>query len=155
MFVRVLLVGLALAAPAFGEILSGAARVVDGDTLRLAGERVRLIGIDAPEMRQRCRLNGKDWKCGVAARDALVAFIGASTVRCEPNGRDRYRRVLAVCFVGGVDMARWMVRRGLALAYRRYSMKYVPAEDEARRARRGLWAGEFESPWVWRAMRRR
>ena len=143
-----------LAWPAGAEVISGQARVVDGDTLAITGQRVRLDGIDAPETRQTCRRNGRRWACGKAATRAMRRLIGRNPVRCEVSVRDRYGRAIAACFAAGRDLQQELVRQGLALAYRRYSTRYVPDEDAARAERAGLWSGEFEEPWNWRRQRR-
>lgn len=141
--------------PAHAETLSGNARVVDGDTLAVAGERIRLDGIDAPETSQPCTRNGRRWACGRAATRAMRRLIGRNHVRCEVSGRDRYGRAIATCFAAGRDLQQQLVRQGLALAYRKYSTRYVPDEDAARAEGRGLWAGEFVEPWRWRRQQRR
>ena len=99
---------------ASAEDLVGRASVVDGDTLEIRGEKIRLHGIDAPEASQRCtRPNGKEWRCGQQAANALSEMIGQRNVRCEGNKRDRWRRLIAVCFLGKQDLNAWLVRRGL------------------------------------------
>jgi endonuclease YncB( thermonuclease family) len=85
---------------------------------------------------------------------ALADRIGERTVRCQERDRDRYGRTVAVCYVAGEDVDRWMVEQGWAVAFRKYSLDYVDAENDAREARRGIWQGEFEMPWDWRAARR-
>ena len=125
----------------------GQASVVDGDTIEIHGERVRLFGIDAPESAQLCTASGREYRCGQQAAFALADRIGQNTVRCEPHDRDRYGRTVAVCYVGGEDLDAWMVRQGWALAYRKYSSAYVGDEDDARNAHRGSRQGEFQVPW--------
>lgn len=132
----------------------GHARVIDGDTLIVNGQRIRLEGIDAPEMRQVCQWKGKGFTCGRWSARMLRAMIDHRKVRCREEGRDRYRRVLATCWVAQYNLNYHMVRRGAALAYRRYSTAYVPAEDIARQERAGLWQMKFIPPWEWRAQRR-
>ena len=134
------------------EIRDSAPRIVDADTLEIAGQRVRLQGIDAPEAAQSCRqATGQRYRCGDRATAALRARIGREAVRCTIEGRDRYNRALSTCYTAdGTDLNAWLVRHGHALAYRRYSTKYVPEEDQARTARAGLWAAEFVPPWAWR-----
>ena len=131
--------------------LVGAARVLDADTLEIRGHRVRLDGIDAPEKRQVCRCNGRRYQCGVAATQALRRRIGGQAVNCAVSGQDRYSRLLAVCQVAdGTDLNGWVVEQGWALAYRRFSTRYVAHEERAEAAQAGLWAGEFVPPWEWR-----
>ena len=144
-----LLASAAVAADA--DIVGGPTRVVDGDTLIVAGQRVRLLGIDAPERKQSCRRAGMRYQCGTEATQALRRLIGRGTVICTIHGTDRYGRALGVCQdANGIDLNGWLVQQGWALAYRRYSTTYVPQEDQAKAARAGIWAGEFVPPWAWR-----
>ena len=140
------LVFVATAVPA----ISGVPTVTDGDTLRLGAERIRLHGIDAPESAQSCRTGGKTWACGAAATRALRERIGRRLVECSERDRDRYGRIVAVCRVAGADVNAWMVSQGWAVAYRQYSADYVSHETAAKRARRGLWRGQFVVPSRWR-----
>jgi endonuclease YncB( thermonuclease family) len=134
----------------------GQARVIDGDSLEIDGARIRLIGIDAPELGQSCRgADGVVFACGQAARDALQGFIAAQPVSCREIRADRYRRALARCSVGGADLAAWMVSRGWAAAYAgRDGDAWRATEDTARQTRAGLWAGGFERPEEWRRAQR-
>ncbi len=134
------------------QSIVGVASVVDGDTIEVHGARIRMHGIDAPESRQECiRADGTSWRCGQQAALALSDRIGRATVRCEPRDRDRYGRVVAVCFKGTEDLNRWMVATGWVVAYRKYSLDYVADEERAKRAKIGIWSGSFEMPWDWRA----
>lgn len=81
----------------------------------------------------------------------LADKIGERTVRCEERDIDRYKRIVAICYIGSEDINGWLVKQGWALAFRKYSLDYVSAEDEAREAQRGVWRGNFEMPWEWRA----
>lgn len=138
--------------PAKAEQVSvGRASVIDGDTLELHGLRIRLAAIDAPESRQSCRRADGSWPCGRRAAFALADRIGARPVTCRWRDLDRYRRAVARCAAGGVDLGGWMVEQGYALAFRKYGVSYVPQEDAARTARRGVWAGSFVPPWALRA----
>lgn len=139
------------AAPATRGTFTIRATVVDGDTLAAGGERLRLNGIDAPEMGQLCEREGGGYHCGEQARAALGRILGGGAVTCEAIGTDRYDRRVVRCVNGqGQDIAAAMVAAGWAMAYRRYAMDYAPQEDEARRSSRGIWAGRFEPPWDWR-----
>ena len=146
---------LVLPSSANAEDLVGRASVVDGDTLEIRGEKIRLHGIDAPESSQRCtRPNGKEWRCGQKAANALSDKIGQRNVRCTGEKRDRWGRLIAVCRLGSQDLNAWLVRRGWAVAYLRYSKDYVGQEDRARKAKAGVWSGTFEMPWDWRKAQR-
>ena len=130
----------------------GVASVIDGDTIEIHGQRIRLFGIDAPESSQLCvRPTGERWRCGQQASFALADRISRATVRCDPRGLDRYGRVVAVCFKGNEDLNRWMVASGWAVAFRRYSLDYVAAEAAARQNQANIWSGNFAMPWEWRA----
>ena len=127
--------------------IAGRATVIDGDTIEIRGQRVRLFGIDSPESAQLCQAGQKPYRCGQQAALALADRIGERTVRCQERDKDRYGRVVAVCYVGSEDLDRWMVEQAWAMAFRKYSLDYVDAENDAREARRGIWQGEFEMPW--------
>ena len=131
--------------------LVGAASVVDGDSLEISGTRIRLTGIDAPEMHQTCTdARRETWSCGRAAARELRARIGDRELKCEQTASDRYRRVLAVCFLpDGSDVNAWMVRQGWAVASG-YAPNYRSQQDEAKAAKRGIWAGTFMLPAEWR-----
>jgi endonuclease YncB( thermonuclease family) len=133
--------------------LIGRARVIDGDTIDIAGTRIRLEDIDAPEASQTCvDSRGQAWPCGKTATDELRAHIGGREVNCKANGFDRYRRVLAVCSLpDGSDVNAWMVRQGWALATG-FLKSYGSEEAEAETAKRGIWAGRFMPPAQWRKL---
>lgn len=129
----------------------GVASVIDGDTIEIHGQRFRLSGIDAPETKQLCKdAEGKSYRCGQVAANALAAFIGRQTVSCAKVDVDRYHRIVAQCSVSDADVGRYMVGSGLAVAYRKYSTAYVANEDSAHASGIGIWSGTFEMPWVWR-----
>jgi endonuclease YncB( thermonuclease family) len=114
---------------ASAEIVAGRASVIDGDTIEIHDIRVRIEGIDAPESSQLCTRDGQRYRCGREATFALADRIGAHIVTCTRTTTDRYGRMVAICDVDGTDIGRWMVEQGYAIAYRKYSMAYVPTED--------------------------
>ena len=132
-----------------GQVLDGKS-VVDGDTLRVAGQLIRLHGIDAPELRQDCR----GWPAGEEARRALAAVVTARPVECRRVTTDRYERTVAVCRVAGEDIGETLVRSGMAWAYHAYSLRYLLPEWQASLTGLGVHAHDCASPSDWRAGRR-
>lgn len=121
--------------------------VIDGDSLRIRGEEIRLAGIDAPELAQTCEREGRSWRCGQAARAALEREARRGRLACAGSKTDRYGRLLAICKADGAEINAAMVRTGLAVAYGKYERE----EAEARDARKGIWAGAFKRPEEWRS----
>ena len=132
------------------NLVTGRSSVIDADTLEIHGTRIRLEGIDAPEASQRCGATSQEWACGQQAALALSEWLGVRPLSCRTQGKDRYQRTLARCFVGTEDVQSWLVINGWALAYRSYSKDYVAAEEVAQARKAGLWRGEFVPPWEWR-----
>jgi endonuclease YncB( thermonuclease family) len=126
--------------------LAGSATVNDGDTVTLAGERIRLRGIDAPELEQICRAGGGEYFCGREARRALIDLVAGRAISCSGWERDRYRRLLAICRAGDIELNAALVERGWAVSYG----DYADLERTAQRRGVGLWAGEFDRPGEWR-----
>ena len=138
--------------PAATPSITGIAVVSDGDTITVAGVRVRLEGIDAPEASQQCLTRfGHAWPCGTRATNHLARLIDGRQVTCTDRGTDKYGRMLGVCYLNGVDVNAEMVRSGFAWAFVRYSTAYVGEEREARAARAGIWDGEAMPAWDYRA----
>lgn len=142
-------------APTFASAdIAGTATVVDGNTLIVGEQRVRLSGVDAPEMKQTCIADGAIWDCGSDAADALANKIGQSTVFCRGGTRDPNGDLVAVCFSGRDDINQWLVMEGWAVANRFDSGDYTDEESVARMSRRGIWRGEFMLPSLWREGKR-
>lgn len=141
-----------LSPPALAQNVAGQASVIDGDTIEIHGMRIRLSGVDAPESSQLCR--GDDslqYQCGAKSANELSAFIGRKVVTCEPQSRDRYGRTVATCFVGGIDLAEWLVKNGLAFDWPRYSKgKYAGSQNVAEHGGKGMWGGSYVVPWLYR-----
>ncbi|MBK9078254.1 MAG: thermonuclease family protein [Hyphomicrobium sp.] len=126
--------------------ISGAGRAIDGDSLFVGRDEVRMKGIDAPEGKQVCTRDGRDWDCGNAARDELRRLIGKDVVQCQVFERDKHDRLLAACSAGGRDLNAGMVSSGMAVAYG----GYLREQGDAKAKRRGLWGSEFQQPRDWR-----
>lgn len=149
--IAIALSAMLFAGGALAETLTGRASVIDGDTIEIHGQRIRLFGRDAPEGGQTClSAAGKAWRCGTAAAREVDALTRGKTVSCEMRDIDRYGRIVAICSAGGHDIARVLVEQGLAVAYRRYSHDYIASEDKARSAGSGMWGGTFQMPYEWR-----
>lgn len=133
--------------------IRGKARAMDGDSVRIGRQEIRLWGIDAPEFDQPCERDGRSWDCGRAARSALASRIDGRTIECVVRDHDAYGRAVSVCRVGGgrATLNEWLVRQGWAVDYRRYSKgAHAAAQRDARTAGRGIWSGRFELPERWR-----
>ena len=132
-------------------VLTGRVRVVDGDSLVMRGIRIRLIGLDAPELSQSCRNSNRAYACGRKSKQFLQSMIAGRQVRCQSEAKDRYQRLLARCHVNGRDINATMVSAGWAIGY--YGGHKIE-ENRARIARRGLWQGDFEPPHKYRWRKR-
>jgi len=142
----------------------GVAKIIDGDTVHINNKKIRLEGIDAPEIKQQCKKPflkisaiigfefNKDYSCGVTAKKKLVDKINNSKIKCISSSKDRYKRFLATCFKDKINLNKWMVRKGYALAYKRYSKDYVRDEAYAKENRLGVWVGTFIIPENWRKL---
>lgn len=133
----------------------GVAHVHDGDSLTIAGVKIRLFGVDAPEMDQNCqRPDGSDWDCGRWSRDEVRRITKGADLRCVRQDTDKYGRMVARCFLGDQDLAEQLVRDGVVFSYPQYSHDYIALEKTARGARRGLWAAKTIAPAEFRRQKR-
>ena len=139
-----------LICPAAAATLTGRADIVDADTIKVGAIPVRLYGIDAPESGQTCERDGKTYGCGKQATKTLADLIAGQPVQCEIVGRDDFGRALGICSVGCTELNSTLVRQGWALAFVKYSERYVADQNAAQLAKVGLWAGSFMKPWEWR-----
>jgi len=141
-------------APAHAETaIAGRAHVIDGDTFDIGEERIRLTDIDAPELGQTCQGPKDLRRCGKLAAEFLVGRIEGKDVACIFQGIDEFERNIALCSLNDVDLSALMVREGYALAFVKFSQRFVAAEAEARQRRVGLWQAEIVPPWLYRAKR--
>mgnify|MGYP001191265804 CR=1 FL=1 len=141
------------------KIISGIAKVIDGDTIKIEKNKIRLFGIDAPESKQFCQKTwlsisfislNKDYPCGEISTNKLKIKINNKFVICKTINKDRYNRFIAECYKDKININQWMVSNGYALAYRKYSKKYIALENLAKKEKIGLWSGSFDKPWEWR-----
>ena len=161
---RILIIFLIWISNVVAEEVSGIPKIIDGDTIHINDYKFRLEGIDAPEMRQQCKKEFlkissiigfsfyKDYTCGKVSRKKLITKINKSEIKCISTTKDRYKRYIATCFKGKTNLNQWMVRNGFAIAYRKYSKKYVQDEDFAKEIKLGLWQGKFMNPEKWRKL---
>lgn len=147
---KIIIFSLSLCFP-IGVHADEAVRVIDGDGFQLGAEKIRLWGIDAPELRQECSKDRLRYPCGKIARDNLETLLAGQSIECAAQSKDRYGRTVAICTAGGEDVAGWMVSHGWALDWPKYSGgRYSVQQDKAEDAHLGLWAGFFTAPWEWR-----
>ena len=146
----------------FAAIIEGIPRIIDGDSLEINNNKIRLFGIDAPEIKQICKKPylvisflvslsfQKKYECGLLATNQLKKLIDNKTVKCISENKDRYNRYLSICYLKNKDINSWLVKNGYAIAYRRYSKKYVLEEQHAEKNKLGIWQGTFQNPEEWR-----
>ena len=134
----------------YTNIKSQDIKITDGDTIKINGEKIRFSGIDTPELNQSCAKKGVKNSCGLKAKQILTDKIVDNKVKCIKEDKDRYKRILAECFVNNESLSRYLVRSGYAFAYRKYSKKFIIDEDYARVNKLGMWSMEFEYPWNFR-----
>ncbi len=134
----------------YTNIKSQDIKIIDGDTIKINGEKIRFSGIDTPELKQTCIKKAKSNSCGITAKQILVDKIGDNKVICVSEGKDQYKRTLAECFVNDESLSSYLVRSGYAFAYRRYSKKFIIDENYAKFNKYGMWSMKFDYPWDWR-----
>lgn len=134
----------------YARSIIGQAKVIDGDTIHIGKNKIRLHGIDAPERNQDCLYNNQKWECGKESTSALKKLINNQLVDCKTNHIDKYSRYIAVCFAGGINLNQMMVKKGWAIAYKYYSLDFVLEEESARLNKKGIWRGKFQDPFEFR-----
>ena len=135
----------------------GNAKVIDGDTIKINGDKIRFGGIDAPETnylgkQQMCYHDQNEIVCGKLSTEKLIEKIDNNIVSCkQEKNNDNYGRIIAECFVNKESLSKFMVRSGYAFDYPKYSKKkYAEDEEYARNNNLGIWNMKFEYPWNWR-----
>ena len=139
--------------------ISGNAQIIDGDTIKINSKKIRLNGIDAPEFKQMCKKTyltiifftfTKDYPCGKISTEKLKKKINNKVITCKILDIDRYKRYIGECYKRNLNLNSWLVSNGHAVAYRKYSKKYVSDEINAKNKKLGIWQGKFEMPWEYR-----
>ena len=161
---KTIIIILILTTNLLAEEIIGISKVIDGDTIHINNFKIRLEGIDAPEMRQKCKkeflkisstigfIFYKDYNCGEVSKKKLKDKIKESEIKCISSSKDRYKRFLATCYKDKINLNKWMVRNGNAVAYKRYSKDYVRDEAYAKENKLGVWEGSFMMPEKWRKL---
>ena len=164
MFIRFIIIFLIFLSTVTAEEISGIPKIIDGDTVHINNFKFRLEGIDAPEMRQQCKKESlkisstigfafyKDYSCGKVSKAKLKAKINGSKIKCISSSKDKYKRFLANCYKDKINLNKWMVRNGFAVAYKRYSKDYLRDEEFAKENKLGVWEGPFIMPEKWRKL---
>jgi len=138
--------------------INGVAKVIDGDTVSINSSKIRLFGLDSPELDQKCKINinifflkfNYDYSCGEFSKIQLKKKINSKDISCKILDKDRFGRYVGECFYNKQNLNVWLVENGYAIAYRKYSKKYVLFENSAKEKRLGIWRGKFEMPWDYR-----
>ena len=137
------------------NLITGIPIVFDGDTIKIKGISIRLHGIDTPERNQKCKdINNSFYFCGKVATKTLIKLIDRKQIVCSEKDKDKYGRVVAVCYKDGMDLNSLMVKEGLGIAYKYFSKDYIKEENFAKRNKLGIWAGQFVEPYQWRKGKR-
>ncbi len=160
----ILIISSFLAQTLSGTEIYGLPKIIDGDTVHINTKKIRLEGIDAPETKQQCKKPflkisaiigfefNKNYSCGVIAKKKLIEKIDNSKIKCISSSRDRYKRFLATCYKDKINLNKWMVRNGFAVAYKKYSKDYLRDEEYAKENKLGVWKGPFIMPEKWRKL---
>jgi len=143
-----------------------ATAVHDGDTFTIGKQKIRVFGIDAPELNQKCRADAilepgpsPCVPCGKQARGALSRLIQSKELTCTKRGQS-YDRMVAECTIGKLNIGLWMLSHGQAVSYPQFLKKrdrndYLGAEASAKSNGVGLWSETFVPPEDWRRHRAR
>ena len=146
------------------EEIIGISKVIDGDTVHINNFKIRLEGIDAPEIKQKCKKDyfkisyiigftlKKNYSCGIISKKNLEKKVKNSEIKCILSSKDKYKRYLGTCYKGSLNLNKWMVRNGFAVAYKRYSKQYLNDENFAKVNKLGMWKGTFLRPEKWRKL---
>ena len=132
------------------KTINGKPRIIDGDTIHIKSNKIRLHGIDAPETKQTCKIDNEEWYCGKQSTKELKKLINKQNVECVINDVDVYNRYIAICYVDEININQWMVKNGWAIAYRYYSKDYINEEEYANNNKLGIWKSKFIEPYLFR-----
>ena len=139
--------------------IKGYAKIIDGDTIKINSNKIRLHGIDAPETKQKCKKERLksfffsldiDYPCGKISTNNLIRKVNNQIIKCYIKDIDRYKRFIGECYKENTNLNAWLVKNGYAVAYRKYSKKYISNEIYAKKNELGVWQGEFDMPWDYR-----
>ena len=154
---------LTLSSKILASEISGIPVITDGDTIKIFDKRIRFHGIDAPEKKQLCKkpfLNimiftfHEDYSCGQKSTEALIKKINNQKITCKISDVDYFKRLIGECYKRKTNLNSWMVSNGYAVAFRKYSKKYVSEEILAKQEKKGMWQGKFEMPWDYRKFKK-
>jgi len=138
------------------QVIEGTGEASDGDTIIVGNKKIRLVGIDAPELAQVCKnKSGNEYPCGQKAKAALQNLLSKGSLYCQTRGTDEFKRALAECWILGkggsiTNVNEVMVMAGMAFAFTKFSEEYTALEALAAKQKAGLWSGKFQFPWAYR-----
>lgn len=136
-------------------VVSGKARIIDGDSIKIGKNEIRLIGIDAPEWSQTCKdANDKDYKCGMVATNYLKGLTKDTVLRCTITGIGYYKRLLGICLSEFTNINKKMVREGWAISYGD-DVSFYDEMLKSQESKKGIWQGRFEDPHIYRKKKKR
>ena len=111
--------------PSFSDEIIGSAKIIDGDTLKIENEKIRLLGIDAPEIKQTSKKPYltialftfyQDYNCGENAKLQLEKYIKKKIIKCIYHSKDKWNRLIGECYLEKKSINSWMVKNGYAIS---------------------------------------
>jgi endonuclease YncB( thermonuclease family) len=142
----------------FDKKFSGKAYAIDGDSLKVGNNEVRLYMLDAPEYSQHCfNVKNEEYECGKKSHEFLTNLASGKNVECVYAQKDKYDRFLSKCSVGDVSINKEIVKNGMAVIYSfgEHDENMEKLESEAKRKRLGVWQGAFQLPSEYRKTHKR
>lgn len=130
-----------------GQIIEGYAVVQSGDLLQLNGVKLRLFGIAAPHLGQKCSVGRQVYPCGDYARLMLEKIVSENLLRCQITS-ETSKLTVGRCYSKNKDVSALMIGAGWAFAWRANSRTYAPLEAKAQARKVGLWRGRVTAPWL-------
>jgi endonuclease YncB( thermonuclease family) len=138
--------------------ISGKAFVLDGDSLNINKQQIRLNGIDAPEYSQQCLdKNSQLYSCGLNSKNFLINLVKGKIVDCYYDKLDIYKRILATCYVQNLNINNHLLANGMVVIYdfNYATQQQIQLETSAKEQQKGIWQGSFQLPKTYRKSKKK